>query len=194
MSPKRSSSHETGYKPAGIDLSTVPPQLDTTQGRETNTLPQVRQSLLGPTSKELARTERFWAKVHRTEKCWEWQGTRNTRGYGIFGNRGAHRVAYEFFYGLIPDGLVICHKCDNPPCVRPDHLFAGTRGDNFEDMIRKGRHPYIKSSSYEWLNEFYRWADINHKDTGILNLWRFRMQYDGTQPTVTWIRRALNLR
>jgi hypothetical protein len=88
--------------------------------------------------------ERFWSHVERAEGCWLWQGHRNTRGYGQFNIDathpvGAHRIAYELTYGPIPPDLHCCHHCDNPPCVRPDHLFLGTRSDNSQDMVRKGR-------------------------------------------------------
>jgi hypothetical protein len=78
------------------------------------------------------------------ESCWEWQGARTKDGYGVYiptkGNpHYAHRCAYERIHGPIPDGLLVCHKCDNPPCCNPDHLFLGTNKDNIDDRHRKGR-------------------------------------------------------
>ena len=70
--------------------------------------------------------------------CTPWMGARS-RGYGDFGKRKAHRVAWELANGPIPAGLVVCHSCDNPPCVNPDHLWVGTMGDNIRDCISKGR-------------------------------------------------------
>ncbi len=87
---------------------------------------------------------RFWAKVGKTEGCWLWKGRRTESGYGHFGIRSgkmcrAHRFSFELAYGPIPSGMYICHHCDNPPCVRPDHLFVGTNSDNAKDAIAKGR-------------------------------------------------------
>lgn len=88
--------------------------------------------------------ERFWAQVCKTETCWLWTGGTN-EGYGVIypGERHkrilAHRLSYEWHYGLIPAGLCVCHHCDTPLCVRPDHLFAGTRQDNNFDCYQKGR-------------------------------------------------------
>lgn len=75
--------------------------------------------------------------------CHEWLGARNRRGYGNINVDGkslkAHRVAWELYLGTIPDGLCVLHKCDNPPCINPEHLFLGTRQDNIDDMFSKGR-------------------------------------------------------
>lgn len=76
--------------------------------------------------------------------CWEWSRSRNPAGYGKMGMNWVlyktHRIAYTLFCGQIPDGLCVCHHCDNPPCCRPDHLFLGTASDNQRDMVAKGRH------------------------------------------------------
>lgn len=75
--------------------------------------------------------------------CWEWRGPRHSDGYGrvaVGGARtGAHRLAYEAWVGPIPEGQIVRHKCDNPPCINPDHLEVGTNKDNTHDMIRRGR-------------------------------------------------------
>ncbi len=88
--------------------------------------------------------ERLWAKVEKTDQCWVWLGSVRSWGYGqinVGQNRTvhAHRLAYELCVGPIPEGLCVLHKCDVPRCVRPDHLFLGTRVDNQKDMARKGR-------------------------------------------------------
>lgn len=89
--------------------------------------------------------ERFDAKVLKGDGCWEWQATKNNKGYGMIGittaigKRLAHRVSYELHIGPIPDGLCVLHRCDNPACVRPGHLFLGTKRDNVADMDTKGR-------------------------------------------------------
>ena len=87
---------------------------------------------------------RFWARVAQGEGCWLWTGERNARGYGRFYPRWkaqyyAHRYSWELHNGPIPDGLYVCHRCDNPSCVRPDHLFLGTQRTNIQDALAKGR-------------------------------------------------------
>lgn len=89
------------------------------------------------------------ATVNPKSGCWEWQGyKRNGYGRTIIGSRkdgtrkfvAAHRIAYEVWNGEIPEGYEVCHKCDNPSCINPDHLFVGTRQDNIDDRERKGRN------------------------------------------------------
>jgi hypothetical protein len=95
------------------------------------------------------RIERFWSHIDKskgqgkTGDCWEWQKSRTSKGYGRFGlwkhNVRAHRLAYYLTTGEWNE-LNILHKCDNPPCCNPAHLFAGTDTDNRNDKIAKGRH------------------------------------------------------
>lgn len=90
-------------------------------------------------------TDLFWRHVRKSDGCWEWQGNRNNRNYGMswyhpLGKKiPAHRVSWLLAHGEIPEGMCVLHKCDNRPCVRPDHLFLGTHSDNTRDMNAKGR-------------------------------------------------------
>lgn len=89
--------------------------------------------------------KRFWSKVNKTKSCWEWIACVNEAGYGMIGTTGkkidrAHRVSYRIHFGEIPERMFVCHKCDNPRCVNPEHLFIGTNQDNVNDMILKKRN------------------------------------------------------
>lgn len=88
--------------------------------------------------------ENFWQFVQKGNGCWLWQGSKSPKGYGVISYQGkawrAHRLAYKFTRGDIPAGLCVLHRCDNPSCVRPDHLFLGTHGENNTDRARKGRN------------------------------------------------------
>lgn len=91
--------------------------------------------------------DRFWPKVNvrGPDDCWEWAAYRDPNGYGRFSIGPmskvalAHRVAYQLDKGEVGDNTVICHRCDNPPCVNPAHLFAGSQTDNMQDCAEKGR-------------------------------------------------------
>lgn len=114
---------------------------------------------LGPKPKR-SIIERFWAKVNLSgpvhpvigTECWEWTAANNGLGYGVFRarQRYAHRFSWEVHVGPIPNGAFVCHRCDNPGCVRPNHLFLGTAQDNSSDMVAKSRqrqeegHPHAK--------------------------------------------------
>ncbi len=96
----------------------------------------------------MTEDERFWSRVDIREphECWEWKAYRDPLGYGRFRMDGtrqpttAHRASWEISFGPIGDTrLFVCHHCDNPPCVNPDHLFLGTQKDNLIDMDSKGR-------------------------------------------------------
>lgn len=95
---------------------------------------------------------RFWAKVQKAggDRCWIWTAAKNKLGYGLFGigrrSLLAHRVAYELTHGSIADGMLIRHRCDNPSCVRPDHLLQGTDADNMRDSIERGRRASSKGT------------------------------------------------
>lgn len=93
--------------------------------------------------KDISREERFFQKVNKTDSCWLWTGALNARGYGSLATdtktMSAHRYSYIIHKGEIPDGLIICHTCDVPSCVNPEHLWAGTYSENTRDMFDKGR-------------------------------------------------------
>lgn len=98
--------------------------------------------------------DRFWEKVNKTEVCWLWTAHVNNHGYGEIhlksGNSTveyAHRISWMIHFGEIPSGMEVLHSCDNPPCIRPDHLFLGDQKRNLNDAISKGRMPILVNGS-----------------------------------------------
>lgn len=99
--------------------------------------------------------KRFWKYVDKDgpNGCWLWTGTLRPDGYGVIGRGGrgqglerANRLSYMIHFGQIPDGMFVCHKCDNPTCVNPEHLFLGSPGDNCHDMVKKKRNAHGETS------------------------------------------------
>ena len=101
---------------------------------------------------ELPLPDRFWSKVdkRRPDECWPWKAAvrRSDEGYGAFWIEGRHwpapKVALMLTGEVIPAGMEVCHTCDNPPCCNPAHLFVGTRQDNNNDKVSKGRHAAVE--------------------------------------------------
>lgn len=126
---------------------------------------------------------RFWEKVNKNSStlechagiglCWIWTGAHLKDGYGeIFFNGQivlAHRTSWELHYGVIPKEMQVLHRCDNPPCVRPDHLFLGTNHDNVLDSVSKGRRAKINSKKthcpqgHPYNTENTYWSQKNHR-------------------------------
>jgi hypothetical protein len=110
------------------------------------------------------------SRVTITESgCWEWKLSRDKNGYGTVSRTSsdhslAHRLSYSIFFCDDPTGYSICHKCDNPPCVNPDHLFKATQEVNVRDAIVKGRKPSIRVKlTPEVRAEIFRRLDLGEK-------------------------------
>lgn len=126
-----------------VKLQEVPQALATPAGLYTTS---PAREIVMPSQYTPAFLARFWAKVDQASECWVWIGPKTGNGYGAIREDApsrrqvaAHRASWEIHFGVIGAGLEVCHRCDNPVCVRPDHLFLGTTRDNAADRSAKGR-------------------------------------------------------
>lgn len=139
--------------------------------------------------------DRFWAKVTKTDACWEWATTgRNRQGYGQLKINGrqhsAHRLSFLLHYGPIHRGLVVRHTCDNPACVRPDHLIPGTYADNMRDAVERGR--IARGTRHGRARITYEIAEqIRAASTGGMRQRAIAAQFGVAQTTVSQIVRGV---
>ena len=108
----------------------------------------------------------FWGRATKTDTCWLWNGTKSSTGYGVVKINGksvfAHRHAYELTKGPIPPGKLVLHSCDVRPCIRPDHLSAGTHADNNRDTHARGRQPHRAKTHCIGGHEFTQQNTVNY--------------------------------
>lgn len=122
--------------------------------------------------------------VREPDLCWEWKRSKTKAGYGHFRKDKqifyTHRIVYQEVYGIIPKGMQVCHKCDNPSCCNPAHLFLGTSKDNINDAINKGRRSYspkrhvpkrwhkLSLATVNRIRKMYKDYDITQKELSAL--------------------------
>jgi hypothetical protein len=134
----------------------------------------------------LSADQRFENNIKKTETCWIWTAHKNSAGYGSIrdGKKRylAHRFSYKKHFGIFDEKLFVCHKCDNPSCVNPDHLFLGTNNDNVKDMIAKGRQrnfSILKKEDVLCIKTLYAYGVFTHKQISEM--------FNVTRPNITQI-------
>lgn len=139
-------------------------------------------------------SDRFHSRYKKTDNgCWTWIAHTDKDGYGILPTNSAsiraHRFSYELYIGVIPEELVVCHKCDNPSCVNPEHLFIGTVKDNCQDMLSKGRDKMVGSKNNKAkLNE----NDIKNIRNSTESYQSIAIEYNVSISTIKRIRSGKN--
>jgi hypothetical protein len=135
--------------------------------------------------------DRFFSRFVKLDNgCWQWRSHTDKDGYGVLPgdrqNTRAHRLSYEIHIGQIPDGLLICHHCDNPGCVNPKHLFAGTSKDNAQDALQKKRNYVGCKNGRSKLTE----ENVKEIFNSILNGQQLANKFNVTRSTINNVRRG----
>lgn len=132
--------------------------------------------------------------INKSTECWEATGFLNKGGYKKMIVQGktmlAHRVSFLLFNGSIPNGMQVCHKCDNPKCLNPKHLFLGSAMDNMQDKINKGRHRGAKSGDMHHSSRLTAWqvSEIRKKLNNKTNQYEIAKEYGVSQSIISNIK------
>lgn len=129
--------------------------------------------------------------IDETTGCWNWSGCTNSKYYGQLRRNGkkvgAHRAFYEYYVGPVPNDLLVLHRCDNPRCVNPKHLFLGTNKDNMDDMTAKGRENKVRGEQHGMSKLTDEQVLAIRKDTRAQ--WEIAIDYNVSQITISGIKR-----
>jgi hypothetical protein len=135
--------------------------------------------------------DRFFSRFVKLDNgCWQWRSHTDKDGYGVLPgtrkNIRAHRLSYEIHTGSIPDEMLVCHHCDNPGCVNPDHLFVGTQKDNALDALNKGRHYIGEKNGRAKLTK----ENVNEILTSSMNGRQLAARFGVSKSTINNVRRG----
>lgn len=158
-------------KICGKEFKSYPSRVSAGKGKTCSRVCQATRQTLSAAERNKSEINRFfnfieWIPFH---SCWEWTGCKSSRGYGeLKTSTGkteiASRVSWKIHFGDIPDGMFVCHSCDNPGCVNPSHLFLGSRRDNILDMVAKdrqtGKRIFLRGNG-KTISGWARYARIN---------------------------------
>lgn len=149
-----------------------------------------------PRQPEVTLAEKLKSRVEVSGLCWLWTRGRNNKGYGIVAVNGrryyAHRASYEAFVGSIPPDMEVCHRCDVPRCINPDHLFLGTHAENMADAGRKGRMPkFPRFFGYKHPNSIFTPEQVQLIKASSLDAKKLAKQFGCHPQTVRNVRNGL---
>ena len=166
--------------------------VDVVLQRRDSSVQNVHLSLIRYRCSSRVLDDLLWSRVDKKSKfeCWLWTAGKFSKGYGAFRIKGeqqtTHRVSYEMYHGPIPEGMKVCHTCDNPPCVNPEHLFLGTQKDNIQDCVKKKRIARGEKQGHSKLKEAQVRAILKDERSQR----EIAKTYNVAQPTISDIKRG----